>query len=281
MKRFLYIILLQTVSLLYAQNKAAYFHAEDYEGYHLYFHPEGDFTEFMGSYVDSLTIRCNFGMTISYGQYKRICNGYRLTSSQEIQERRDTLPYMLSSNSTLHDDSLCIYLNSPYEDLLLYEKRIDLCAYKHKRIYHYSFQITCDESSNSQVFELEFNQRYRNLDTNYILCQKPKGTQIKSLFIKVFWKDADHAPYKTKDTVYVDIPSLEPNLNRLDIRLDTFDYFYLSSEKYNQALFRFKGRNKAIFNGKVFRRERDRKHPTYREVMKRYGLWTSLSLYDL
>jgi len=272
MKYFFYLILLCTIVPVPAQHRDTYFYLENDVTHKLFFYEDGQFAEFIISYNVDTLLSCALGTNISHGQYYRTHRGYSLTSSKDIQEKNDNLRYTLLPCKPLSKDSLFIFLSSPFEDLLLSEQH-DFCAYKHQRIYRYCYQIICDESLTGQIFEKEFNERYQSLDTNIILCVKPKDVQLKSLFIKIFWVNPYDQVYKTKDTVYVNIYELEKNTNNLYIRLESFDYFYLSNEKYNQTYFPFIGKNKAMLNGMVFKRYKIRtrnRHLAMKRLMRIY-----------
>jgi len=253
MKLFLNLLLLLTTVSIYAQHRDAYFYQKNDVTHKLFFYEDGQFAEFITTYNADTLLPCTLGTNISYGQYNKSHHGYDLTSSGIIREKNDNLKYELLQCKPLSNDSLLIFLSSPFEDLLLFEHH-NLCAYKHPRIYRYCIQIKCDDSENGQIFQKEFNKCYQMIDTNLILCAKPKCVQLKSLYVKIFWERSYNQTYKAQDTVYAYINELEQNTNSLHIRLVSFDYFYLSYEKYCQTHFHFIGKDKAILNGRVFKR---------------------------
>lgn len=272
MKLFFYLLLLFTTVSIYAQHRDVYFYQENDVAHKLYFYKDGFFSEFITTYNIDTLLSCAIGTNISRGQYSRSSRGYKLTSNEDIQEKNYNLQYTLLSSEPLSNDSLFIFLSSPFEDLLLSEHH-NLCAYKHPRIYRYCIQVKCDDSENGRIFEKEFNKCHQMIDTNLILCAKPKCVQLKSLLVKIFWGKSYNQTYKTKDTVYVYIHELEQNTNSLHIRLASFDYFYLSYEKYYQTHFHFIGKDKAILNGRVFKRYKmstNNSHMSFKRRMKMY-----------
>lgn len=273
MKYIFYLTLLCTIVQVSAQHRDTYFYLKNDVTHQLFFYKDGQFAEFITTYNADTLSSCTLGTNISHGQYNKSRHGYDLTSSEVIRGKNDHLKYELLQCKPLSDDSLFIFLSSPFEDLLLFEQH-DLCAYKHPRIYHYCIQVKCDDSEDGRIFEKEFNKCHQMIDTNLILCAKPKGIQLKSLFVKIFWdKDYDQT-YRTQDTVYVYIRELEKNTNSLHIRLASFDYFYLSYEKYCQTHFYFIGKDKAILNGREFNRYKmstNNRHMSSKRRMKMYS----------
>lgn len=236
---------------------AHYFQYEKrYQDHDFIFCSDGTFVEYQW-YRNRWDVPCEKGWIISWGNYEKKPDRYILNSDQALfYLTQDTMTLSDVQSSHVPQDSLFIMLNSSFSRLLSIEDTCSYCKHKHQRIFSYDFIIECGDDQANKEYEKTFNSKFVADTTGVIRAYKPQNIQLKSVFVKVYWK-TDHQDtiiIQTSPCRVLKYDSKDYMNNDLCLNVPTLDYAFLTRKNYMNYELKRKGSKSLIWQNMVLKK---------------------------
>ena len=210
---------------------------------HFCLHLSDSGTYTMGPYWGNMpTLGYKSQDTISFGNYKKQGRFYILDADKSIAANQgDCTDYSVEYATSLQKDSLIIFINSPYEEML---KRSNLV-----RIYRYLLTVHCSDGSVFSIMD----------STNRISIFLNSPLQISKVDIMIYYRpdfyslsDAysfTHSPY-----CHICLNNIPLDSNRITITMPNFKYFSLTYLPYRNYKVKIINRHNILANGELWHR---------------------------